>query len=156
MNRFDYIRPGDVFDMVPVRRPFLGGLFGFMILTSLAGWAAASEDRIRSGIENPSPGLSMEARPEQQAVEINFENADILTFIKFVSEVTGKPFVVDADVTGKVTAVFPQKVSARDLYAIFQSILEVHGFTTVEAGRIIKIVPASDARSKGVPTKSVP
>ncbi|MBW1806067.1 MAG: type II secretion system secretin GspD, partial [Deltaproteobacteria bacterium] len=38
-------------------------------------------------------------------------------------------------------------------YKVFESVLEVHGFTTVPAGSIIKIVPSIQARSKDIETR---
>ena len=40
-----------------------------------------------------------------------------------------------------------------DVFSIFQSVLEVYGFTTVRAGSMVKIVPASSATGKGVELK---
>jgi len=91
--------------------------------------------------------------PNQRFVEIDFDNVDILLFIKFVSEATGKNFVVDPKVKGKVTMVSPEKMPVDEVYSVFQSVLEVHGFTTVPAGSIIKIIPSSEARGKGVETQ---
>ena len=91
--------------------------------------------------------------PAREVVEIDFEDADIVQFIKFVGEVTGKRFVIDPSVNGNVTIFFPEKVPVKDVYGIFQSVLEVHGFTTVQAGSMVKIVPASSATGKGVELK---
>jgi len=86
-------------------------------------------------------------------VAIEFDNVDILIFIKFISELTGKNFVVDKAVRGKVTIISPKKISVKEAYKVFESILEVHGFTTVPAGSIIKIVPAIQARTKDIETR---
>jgi general secretion pathway protein D len=78
---------------------------------------------------------------------------DIPVFIKFISELTGKNFVVDKAVRGKVTIVSPTKISREEAYRVFESVLEVHGYTTVPSGDIIKIVPALHARSKSIETR---
>ncbi len=83
---------------------------------------------------------------------IDFNDVDINIFIKYISELTGKNFVVDRAVKGKVTIISPTKISVENAYRVFESVLEVHGFTTVPAGSIIKIVPAVQARSKNVAT----
>lgn len=88
----------------------------------------------------------------RQFVEIDFDNVDILLFVKFVSEATGKNFVVDPEVKGKVTIVSPEKMPVDEVYKVFQSVLEVHGYTTVDAGSVVKIVPSGTARGKGVKT----
>ena len=40
-----------------------------------------------------------------------------------------------------------------EAYKVFESVLEVHGFTTIPSGNIIKIVPAASARTKSVETR---
>jgi general secretion pathway protein D len=93
------------------------------------------------------------SKHEPGHVAIEFDNVDILIFIKFISELTGKNFVVDKAVRGKVTIISPKKISIKEAYRVFESILEVHGFTTVPAGSIIKIVPAAHARTKNIETR---
>jgi len=90
---------------------------------------------------------------DKRYVTIDFDNVDIGLFIKFISELTGKNFVVDKGVKGKVTIISPTKISIKEAYKVFESVLEVHGFTTVPAGKIIKIVPALHARSKSIETR---
>ncbi|MCF8143108.1 MAG: type II secretion system secretin GspD [Deltaproteobacteria bacterium] len=86
-------------------------------------------------------------------VTIDFDNVDLAVFIKFMSELTGKNFVIDNAVKGKVTIVSPTKISVDEAYRVFESVLEVHGFATVPAGSIIKIVPAVTAKSMSVETR---
>ena len=88
----------------------------------------------------------------QRYVTIDFNDVDINLFVKYISELTGKNFVVDRSVKGKVTIISPTRISEQDAYRVFESVLEVHGFTTVPSGSIIKIVPAVQARSKSIAT----
>jgi general secretion pathway protein D len=106
-----------------------------------------------------SEGMAQETKttPEKpdsadQFVSIDFNNVDINVFIKFMSELTGTNFVVDQRVRGKVTIISPSKISLKEAYKVFESVLEVHGYTTVQSGEIVKIVPAPDARSKSIET----
>ena len=89
----------------------------------------------------------------ERFVSIDFNDVDINVFIKFISELTGKNFVVDRRVKGKVTIISPTKISVKEAYKVFESVLEVHGYTTVKTGKIIKIIPAPDARSKNIETR---
>ncbi|MGD8264464.1 MAG: type II secretion system secretin GspD, partial [Desulfobacterales bacterium] len=89
----------------------------------------------------------------QQFVSIDFNNVDINVFIKFISELTGTNFVIDQRVKGKVTIISPSKISLKEAYKVFESVLEVHGYTTVKSGEVIKIIPSPDARSKSIETK---
>ncbi|MBW2037267.1 MAG: type II secretion system secretin GspD [Deltaproteobacteria bacterium] len=102
-------------------------------------------------VEQQAPRQKEEAG--SRYVTIDFDNVDIALFIKFISELTGKNFVVDKAVRGKVTIISPTKISVDEAYRVFESVLEVHGFTTVPAGSVIKIVPAVHARGKNIETR---
>ncbi len=84
---------------------------------------------------------------EQQSVRIDFSNIDIDVFIRFVSEITGRNFVISPRVKGKVTIMSPSGISIDEVYRLFKIVLEIHGFTTAEAGAVTKIIP-SDMRMK--------
>lgn len=85
-----------------------------------------------------------------QHIVIDFDNVDIHLFIKFISELTGKNFIVDKAVQGNVTIISPTRISVDEAYSVFESVLEVHGFTTVESGTVTKILPSARARSQNV------
>ncbi len=93
------------------------------------------------------------AKKSEQFVSIDFNNVDINVFIKFMSELTGTNFIVDQRVKGKVTIISPSKISLIEAYKVFESVLEVHGYTTVQSGEVVKIIPSPDARSKSIETK---
>ncbi len=92
------------------------------------------------------------SKADDQFVSIDFNNVDINVFIKFISELTGRNFVVDQRVKGSVTINSPGQISLDEAYQVFESVLEIHGYSTVPAGEVVKIVPATDARSKSVAT----
>jgi len=101
----------------------------------------------------PAIGAEKKALQKGKRVSIDFNNVDLNVLIKFISELTGKNFVIDQRVKGKATIISPSKISVTEAYKVFESVLEVHGFTTVQAGKIIKIVPSPDARSKNIETR---
>ncbi len=86
-------------------------------------------------------------------VSIDFNNVDIRVFIKFMSNLTGKNFIVDNRIKGNVTIISPQKISISDAYKVFESVLDIHGFSTVQSGKVIKIIPAPNAKSDNINTK---
>ena len=106
---------------------------------------------IRGGEKLPVQAAKKE--PEKKYVTIDFDNVDISVLVKFVSELTGKNFIIDDKVKGKVTIISPKKIPLEDVYKVFLSVLEVNGFTVVPAGNMIKILPASLAREKSVETR---
>ncbi len=103
---------------------------------------------------NNSPRKVPKKTKSQNEVSIDLgPTTDIVTFIDFVSESTGKNFLIDKAVSGKVTIIAPSKISMQELYKVFESVLEVHGYATVPAGAITKIIPAATAKSKNIETR---
>ena len=93
-------------------------------------------------------------RSEDGLVSLDFTNTDINEIVKTMSEMTGRNFMVDASVAGQVTIISPTKVTPQEAYDIFLSVLAVNGFTTVEVGKITKIIPRKDAKQNPIPTIS--
>ena len=67
-----------------------------------------------------------------------------------MAEATGSTIVVDPSVKGKVKVVSSKPVSKDELYELFLSILEVHGYTAVRSGGVIRVIQSKDARSAPV------
>ena len=84
---------------------------------------------------------------------LNLKNADIHSLIETVALATGKNFIVDPRVQGKVTVISSSTVSADEIYEVFLSILDVHGFIAAPSGSSIKIVPKINARVSGSVTE---
>ena len=93
-----------------------------------------------------------EDRPDDKLITMNFQDIELDALVKFISEITGRNFILDDRVKGKVTIISPGKISVDEAYAVFQSVLQVKGFTTVPSGAVIKILPAQEAKSSTVDT----
>ncbi|MHB8535264.1 MAG: type II secretion system secretin GspD [Sulfuricaulis sp.] len=77
----------------------------------------------------------------------NFQDADIQAVVKTVSQITGKNFLIDPRVRGKLTIISTQPVSRKAIYQIFLASLKAQGFTAVgTASGFIKLVPLGDAK----------
>ena len=81
----------------------------------------------------------------QEEVRINFRDADIRSVIESVAEITGKSFVLDPRVKGKVTIIAPQPIDSRLLYEAVLSAIQVQGFQAVRDGAVTRIIPFSQA-----------
>ena len=117
---------------------------GFLLFLCVLGMAAFA------GAQGAPP--PPDRRAADQFVSIDFNNVDINLFIKFISELTGTNFVVDPNVKGRVTIISPARISLDEAYRVFESVLEVNGFTTVKSGEIVKILPAPEARTRNIQT----
>jgi len=85
-----------------------------------------------------------------QEVNFDFENADLRAVIQAVSEFTGRNFLVDPRVKGKVTVVAPSPLAEQEAYKTFQSVLEVNGYVTVEGEGATKIVPQEEGKHRAL------
>lgn len=87
----------------------------------------------------------------EQTWTVNFKDSDIQEVIKFVADVTGKTTVVDQRVKGRVKVISSKPLNQEELLHLFRTVLELHDYTVVEVGNVIRIVPLKDARSSPVP-----
>ncbi len=85
-----------------------------------------------------------------QDFTVNLKDTDIQEFIEFVADVTETTIVVDPSVKGKVKVISSKPVSKAELYDLFLSILDVHGYTAVRSGAVVRVVPNKNARSSPV------
>ncbi|MCP4876306.1 MAG: type II secretion system secretin GspD [Gammaproteobacteria bacterium] len=87
-------------------------------------------------------------------VTLNFSDADLVAVINSVSQITGKNFIIDPRVKGKVTVVSSKPLNEKEVYNVFLSILQVHGFATVPTKNAIKIIPDATAKQSAAPFTS--
>jgi general secretion pathway protein D len=94
-----------------------------------------------------SASLALPAQPGEHT--LNLKDADIRVFIATVSEITGKSFIVDPRVEGKVNVVSTKPMNPDEVYRTFESVLRVHGFAAIPSGSMVKIVPEAIAKQDG-------
>src|SRR3546814_11001594 len=90
----------------------------------------------------------LSAAPAQADITLNLKDADISTLIATVSDVTGKNFIVDNRVKGKVTVISASPMSSDSLYETFLAVLPVHVFATVPSGIAIKKIGRASCRDR--------
>ena len=84
--------------------------------------------------------------PGQELVNMDFpEPTEIKDIIRAVALWTGKNVILDRNVSGKIQIISPKRVTKEEAYQAFLSALNVLQFTTVETGKIIKIMPIRSA-----------
>ncbi len=88
-----------------------------------------------------NPAFADAGDKDGNRITVNFQDVDITTVINSVSRITGRTFIVDPRVKGKVTIMASHDVAEEELYSIFLSILQVHEFAAIEEGGVVKIVP---------------
>ncbi|MGE5300784.1 MAG: type II secretion system secretin GspD [Acidobacteriota bacterium] len=94
---------------------------------------------------------SPETKKSANNVTFNFVDVDLPVITKFISEITGKNFIFDEKVKGKITIIAPSKLSIDEAFNLFTSVLDLKGFTVVPSGvDAYKIIPAADAKQQGL------
>ncbi len=108
----------------------------------------------RPGAPAPAPSVPGAAVTDSggDGLYLNAVDTDIREIIKQIAKVTGKNFLVDQKVRGKVTIVSEKKMTIEEAYQAFLSSLEVLGYTVVQApGNLVKIIPMKGALQQPLP-----
>jgi general secretion pathway protein D len=90
-------------------------------------------------------GASAAPAPEEM-VTLNFVNAEIDAVATAMGQMLKRNIIIDPRVKGTVNIVSARPVPASVAYDIFLSALRLQGYTAVEAGGTIKILPEAEAK----------
>ncbi len=85
-------------------------------------------------------------------VTLDFKDIEITDLIQTISELTGKNFIYDDSVKGKVTIISPRSMTLDEAYQLFLTVLNVRDYTVVPSGQVNKIVPTKSAKESNLPT----
>ena len=80
------------------------------------------------------------------ATQINMRDADIRIFSADIAKLTNKTIILDPRIKGNVTVISDQDLDPDEAYAVFLSVLRLHGFSAIQTGDVIKVMPESGAR----------
>ncbi len=97
-------------------------------------------------------GLALAPPTFAAPVTLNLKEAEINALVESMSVLTGKNFIVDPRVKGRVTIISSKPMDEKELYEVFLAVLGVHGFAAIPSGKVIKIVPAAGAKQENIPT----
>ncbi len=104
-----------------------------------------------SGADQFQTGIEFEPIPPSTRVTFNLEDADLPDLVRLISSITGKRFILPGKTRSiKATVYAPTKVTVREAYNAFLSILDVNGMTVVPAGRYLKIQESSNIENQPV------
>lgn len=80
-------------------------------------------------------------------ITLDFNEVEIPVFVRFISELTGKNFVLDEAIKklgGKISVFSPTKVTPDQAYSMFVAALEVSRIAVVPKGSVYQIVPMGE------------
>lgn len=86
---------------------------------------------------------------QEDSWQINLKEADIEAFISQVADITGKSFVLDPRIKGKVSVVSNEPMSQEGVYELFLSVLQIHGLAAVPAGDVTLVIQQNDVKQAG-------
>jgi general secretion pathway protein D len=112
----------------------------------------------------PSPDPRLQSKNKQNKVtdiieSLDFKDAPIEEVIRTISGLTGRNFILDPSVKGRITILAPTPVTVDEAYKAFLSALAINGFTVVPSGKFLKVLPARTAQRDSIETfvgKGVP
>lgn len=106
--------------------------------------AAAPIDTASKPSSQPAKSIAPATVATQETPEgrlWNLQDADILSIINEVSLETGKNFVVDPRVSGKISLISSKPLKPDQVYDVFLSVLGILGYSAISNGNVVKIVP---------------
>lgn len=93
------------------------------------------------------PTVQQRNNGSNATITLNFVDTEIREVASSIGQITGRNFILDPRVKGRVTVVSAQPIELDAVYEAFLSVLQVHNFAAVPAGdNMLKIIPAVDAR----------
>ncbi len=112
---------------------------------------------LATGAGKPAPKLDdyLELESSVKGLQVqNFDlpDKDIKDVVTLISKWTGKNFILDSKVRGKITILGPSQVTLQEAYQAFLSALEANSLTTVKSGKFIRIIESAEARRAPVET----
>lgn len=84
--------------------------------------------------------------------DFNFPDADIMDIAKALGRLTGKNFILDKDVKGRITIISNSPITVGDAWRAFLTALDMNGFAMIPSGRYIRVARQRDARDKQLRT----
>jgi general secretion pathway protein D len=137
-------------------RTCLGVIALCAIAAPLAARAQAPAAAKPAGQSPAAPNAQPGARPTFEPgamVTLDFADAELAQVIETIARATNRNFIYDDRVRGRVTIVSPEPIPVEQAYAVFESVLQVKGFTTVMTpGGAIKVVPVREAKESSIET----
>ena len=95
-----------------------------------------------------TPGLLF-AQRTAEPVTLNFVNAEIEAVARTMAAITGRNIVVDPRVKGTINLSTERPLAPSAAFNQFTATLRLSGFTVVDVGGLLKVVPEADAKLQG-------
>lgn len=101
--------------------------------------------------KKPSPAIKTKNSKEKLISFNYFESTDIQIIADDVARWSKKNFIWDHKVKGKIKIIAPEKLSPDDAYKTFLSALDMLGLSTIETGKVVKIMKTREGMKSNSP-----
>ena len=95
-----------------------------------------------------------EAIKNNYVESFDYPDTSIEDLVHVISKMTGKNFILDPKVRGKISIIGPTRVTVQDAYFAFLTALEMNNLTIVPVGKYLKIVTSRNAIKSPIPVYS--
>jgi general secretion pathway protein D len=124
----------------PTQKAWAGAMSAVMLIASLTPALPVQAQT------NANSAASNAAKFRGEPVTLNFVNADIEGVTRAMAAILKQQFIVDPRVKGTMTLYSEEPMSPRDAYLNFLAALRGLGFSVVEVGGLLKVVPEAEAK----------
>ncbi|MBZ9558097.1 MULTISPECIES: type II secretion system secretin GspD [unclassified Modicisalibacter] len=133
-------------------RPLPYRLVVTLLLALLLPTPALAQSQPQPQPQPPADDTSATAADATPRYDVDFQQTSLREFIDSVGRITGHAFIVDPRVQGNISLTSQRRLSADELYRLFQNELQINGYATVPlADGQVRIVPAQASRTQPLP-----
>ncbi len=112
-------------------------------------WSAALALAVGAGQGGEVAHAQVAATTADERVQLNLVDTDVGGVLRMAARFTGRQFLIDPKVTGKMTVVSDGPVNRAQAYQLLVGALRMRGFAVVESGGLTRVVPQADAKLLG-------
>jgi len=80
-------------------------------------------------------------------VQFNFQDVEMVKFVRFMAELLQENIVLTPDVKGSISVISPRPVPLNEARQVLLSVLEMNGYTLQSVGQFSKIIPLQPGAS---------
>ncbi|MEN6428708.1 MAG: type II secretion system secretin GspD [Phycisphaerales bacterium] len=119
----------------------------------LGGWAVLPSGSALADSARVAMPFLREPGSADRLISLDLNQVDIRVFIKTVGQLTGINFLIDDKIQGNVTLISPSKIPLREVYGVFESVLQTKGYAAIPVGSLVKIVPRAEGARSNLPIR---
>ena len=102
-------------------------------------------------VARPAASAPPATQPTTRRISLNFKDAPLDVVLDHLSEAAGLLIVKEGPVEGRVTLQSAEPVSPQEAVALLSTVLKANGFTAIQTGRTVRLVPRDKAKKGAVP-----